>query len=157
MFVLLTSPLAYYLCWCSAASVGPWFWSRIVQYLWNAQCQWFNYVIRLLLLDATTLEPSNYWCKRVENICCSSRVQPFLSILLCFKASLPLRSAQLSITWRTVTGNGLHITGHTLCIKYTSLLWTLWCGPTVSVTKTVRFLEGNFILILSIGAWLQCL
>ena len=66
MFVLLTSPLAYYLCWCSAASVGPWFWSQIVQYSWNAQCQWFNYVIRLLLLDATTLEPSNYWCKRVE-------------------------------------------------------------------------------------------
>ena len=37
------------------------------------------------------------------------------------------------------TGKSRHITGCTLCVKDISLLWTLQCGPAVSIIESFHY------------------
>ena len=70
-----------------------------------------------------------YWCKRIEDF------GHFYPLVQRFKASLLSKSTKLSNTWHTATGKGRHNTGYTPCIMDTSVLWTLQCGPAVSVIQ----------------------
>ena len=45
--------------------------------------------------------------------------------------------ARLSNTWHAATGKGHHIT----CIKDTSLLRTIYCGPAVSVIQMFHCIQ----------------
>ena len=76
-------------------------------------------------------------------------VLKILAISITFQGLYALKGCStISITWHTVTGNDRHFTGCTLCIKDTSLLQTLQCGPVVSIIQKFQCIH---VLILYMG------